>query len=575
MAALKDMPYSSASAIEIDKKLRDDFRRRLRDYGIAAETTDPILAVLFRTLAQQLESLYSETGRIRLALLDELIAGLGIEQRMARPAQTVVRFVAPAGSQVVEAGTEMIGEAQTGERLTFTSDATIAVSQATIAMAFTYQEGALQLMPGIELPEKILNARPSLDAVKVNLGPHPAVLLAIENLPAQHLSRHSFFFELGPDAARIQEALATETWCLFGAGGELHSRGILRPRTLNAGVSGLEWLVKSEAADTEAGDGKALTSADVPALPAGFYGPRVFVMPGVPAERRTTCAAPRGVEAALGRVFGREYAGIAGEKRAWLRISFPREAPSLHTGIGSISMHAITASNVECHNQTVYFDQKGTSIPISVEAGTERYLVAPLSVFGEAGSTYVPGMQPSSEPGAGRYTIRSGRIELQPARRADMTREDYANVRVWATAGALGNNVGPGRVETFLKKGMLPGMRLTNPTSAAGGTNGEGFEQAQARFAAALLARDRIITQEDLTAVTRAFDKRIVGAYARPSVERTGSGMRRRLQVTVQLVRDAMADPEAEAPILESDLTRHLKDRMMLDTELAVNLEWK
>jgi len=51
--------------------------------------------------------------------------------------------------------------------------------------------------------------------------------------------------------------------------------------------------------------------------------------------------------------------------------------------------------------------------------------------------------------------------------------------------------------------------------------------------------------------------------------------MRRRLQVTVQLTRDALADPEAEAPILASDLTRHLKDRMMLDTELAVNLEWK
>src|SRR3974377_564534 len=119
------MPYSSASAIEIDKKLRDDFRRRLRDYGISAETTDPVLAVLFRTLAQQLENLYSETGRIRLALLDELIAGLGVEQRMARPAQTVVRFLAPTGSQVVEAGTELIGEAQTGERPPFTTAAAI------------------------------------------------------------------------------------------------------------------------------------------------------------------------------------------------------------------------------------------------------------------------------------------------------------------------------------------------------------------------------------------------------------------------------------------------------------------
>ena len=569
------MPYSSASAIEIDKKLRDDFRRRLRDYGISAETTDPILAVLFRTVAQQLETLYSETGRIRLALLDELIAGLGIEQRMARPAQTVVRFLVPAGSQMVEAGTEMIGEAQTGERLTFTTDATISVSQARIGMAFTYQEGALQLMPGIELPESIQNARPSLDPVKVNLGPHPAVFLAIDELPANHLSLHSFFFELGPDAARIQQALETETWCLFGASGELYSGGILRPRMLNAGVCGLRWLMRSETAEAPPTEAKSMTAADVPALPPGFYGPRVFVMPPVPAERRTACAVPRGMEPALTRMFGREYAGIAGEKRTWLRVSFPREVPSLHTGIGSIALHAITASNVECHNQTVYFSEKGTSIPISVEAGTERYLVAPLSVFGEAGSTYIPGMKASSDPGVGRYAIRSGRIELQPARRVDSTREDYANIRVWVTAGALGNNVGPGRVETFLKKGVLPGLRLTNPTSAAGGTNSEEFEQARARFAAALLARDRIITQEDLTAIARAFDKRIMGAYARATVERTGSGMRRLLKVNVQLTRDSMVDPEAEAPILMSDLTRHLKERMMLDTELAVRVEWK
>jgi len=89
------------------------------------------------------------------------------------------------------------------------------------------------------------------------------------------------------------------------------------------------------------------------------------------------------------------------------------------------------------------------------------------------------------------------------------------------------------------------------------------------------LARDRIITQEDLTAIARAFDKRIMGAYARATVERTGSGMRRLLKVNVQLTRDSMVDPEAEAPILMSDLTRHLKERMMLDTELAVRVEWK
>src|SRR5438445_24635 len=98
------MAYTTASAVEIDKKLRDDFRRRLKDFGISAEATDPVLAVLFRTFAGQLEALYSETERIRLALLDELIAGLGFQRRAARPAQTIVRCLPNNASELLDVG---------------------------------------------------------------------------------------------------------------------------------------------------------------------------------------------------------------------------------------------------------------------------------------------------------------------------------------------------------------------------------------------------------------------------------------------------------------------------------------
>ncbi|MDQ6705869.1 MAG: hypothetical protein M3Z85_07880, partial [Acidobacteriota bacterium] len=461
------MPYNNPSAIEIDRKLREDFRNRLKDFGISAENTDPVLAVLFRTFAQQLDTLYSETGRIRLALLDELIGGLGIERRMARPAQTVVRFLAGSGSRIVEAGTTLTGEAQDGEKLVFATDAGIAVSSARIAFAAAYQDGALQILPGVELPEAIQAARPSLEPVRANLGINPAIFLAIENLPPAHLSMHSFFFETTPDARRIARALQSEPWCLAASSGEMGASGILRPAILNAGVRTLQWLKDGASAAANAADN------ELPTLPPGFYGSRLFVLPSIPAERRFACRIPRGMETALTGILGRDASQLLNTPRAWLRISFPRDIPPLRSAIGSVHLHSMTASNVECFNQTIYFAKQGTSIPISSEAGTRSYLVAPLSIFGETEAPYVPEFQFSPDPDVGRYAIRNGRIELRPAKRPDGTGDAYANLRMWVTAGARGNTVAPGRVGGFVSSSGAGGMRVANFTAAAGGTNGE------------------------------------------------------------------------------------------------------
>ena len=83
------MAYELPSAVEIDRKLRQDFRDRLKEFGISAEATDPVLAVLFRTFAVELEALYSETGRIRTALLqvvsNVLDFGMSVSRAVAAP----------------------------------------------------------------------------------------------------------------------------------------------------------------------------------------------------------------------------------------------------------------------------------------------------------------------------------------------------------------------------------------------------------------------------------------------------------------------------------------------------------
>jgi len=565
------MSYGSNSAIEIDRKLREDFRRRLKDFGILAESTDPVLAVLFRSFAQEIEKLYSETDRIRLALLDEFLANLRMEPRMAHPAQAVIRFF-PAGKPSVVAvpgGTELNALATSGERLNFTTDVSVQVSAARIALAATYQDENIQLLPGVEMPEALQAARPSLDPVRVKLGPQPAIYLAIDDLPASHLSYHGVFFELGPDSVKIQHALESETWCVVDGDGALTSQGLLYPRRGNAGIRQLEWLVRGEEALEES------LPQEAPELPNGFYAGRVFVFPHIPVGRRFTCTAPRAMGEALVRIFGREAQRIFSAPRAWLRISLPPGMPSLHTGLGSIALHAVSASNVECFNQTIQFATQGTSIPVSREAGTKRYLVAPLSISGESESAYHPELQPSSDRCVGRYAVRNGRIELRPALLPEGKPELYANVRVWLTDGAIGNAVGPGQITGFAKGGPFETLRIANPVAAAGGTDDEGYSSTRVRIAETLLSRDRIVTENDLITAVRAYDRRIVEAEVSSRLVRTTHGLRRVQQVKAKLDRDGFTDAPVEVELLKNGLTHHLEARLLHGTGLSLGLTWK
>src|SRR4029453_15127847 len=85
--------------------------------------------------------------------LDELIAALGMPERRSRPAQLVVRFGLPSGEELFEAGTELIGENASGERLVFSLDSDVQISTANLVFAASYQSGQLRLLSGVDLPE--------------------------------------------------------------------------------------------------------------------------------------------------------------------------------------------------------------------------------------------------------------------------------------------------------------------------------------------------------------------------------------------------------------------------------------
>ena len=158
------MSDHTPNVLEIDRKLRDDFRRRVKDFGVTTDRIDPLIAVLFRTVAQQIDQTYSDTGRLRQSMLHELMVGLQVQQYLATPAQAAVKlFNDLAEPRVLRAGTEVNAVVSSGERLIFSLDATCEVSQARVAFALSYQDQAVRLLGGVDTSDTITALRPSLD----------------------------------------------------------------------------------------------------------------------------------------------------------------------------------------------------------------------------------------------------------------------------------------------------------------------------------------------------------------------------------------------------------------------------
>lgn len=568
----------NSSAAEIDLKLRDDFRRYLLEYGIESTLIDPVLAVLFRTLASQIHALSSDTDRLRTALFDELLEGLGFERRFAHPAQVVVRYSCQADPVHVGAGTVLSGEPESGGRMSFTTDYGISVSSARIAAVFVYQrpidssnvgfgpDGLLRLLSGIELPPESLRAGPSYTAVPANLGVHPAIYVALENSGPTYLSRHGIFLQTSPEAVLLNAQLENENWCVASNTGRFEATGVLRPRSLNAGQNELQWL------RTTGEDSSVSESIEMPSLPGGFWRGKCFVLPSIPVQRHFLCEAPHGLEAPLRAIFERPALFI--KPRAWLRIQLDARVETLHTAISNVYLHAQSASNVECLNQTVRFAENGTTIPISRETGGRSFLVAPLSITGESGETYLPEFQASFHPGIGRYRLHQGFLTLLPGKMPNGADETYANLRLWMTAGAAGNQMGIARLQSFVKAPSVRGLSVVNITAAAGGSDGEGLHSAQRRFSEALLSRQRLLTRADLEVSIRSFDRRITGIDVHPLLARRARGLHRLHRITVTAARDRFSAPEEEARILIQDLHSFLAERVPLDVDVNVELAW-
>ena len=565
------MAQHTPSVLEIDRKLRDDFRRRVKDFGVNAEATDPLLAVLFRTVAQQIDQVYSDTGQLRQSLLRELMNGLDVQPYLARPAQAVVRLItSEAEPRTLRAGTELNATTPAGERLIFGLDATLDVSQARIALALSYQDQQLRILSGVEMSESVHAMRPSLDPVPIALGEQPALFVAIENLSPQLLSRHGIFFELGPGTYAVQHALMHEPWWIFGQAGELSGEGLMRPVRKNGGVHELRFQTQARSADH--------AQTVLPDIADGFYGGRQFLFPSMTGDQQDArpllCSVPRLLRAALNTMTERGLDQWLAEPRLWIKIPMPVAVPQLHHAVNNILLHTMTASNMYTRNQTIRFAQDGLSFPVIREGGTPEFLVAPLAVTSESNEPYQAGTRVTANAAAGWYELHNDRLTLHPGLNANGTPHEAANVRLWLTNGNRGNQVGPGDITGFSNAAALQGIRIVPFTAASGGSDGEDMASEERRFADALLTRGRIVTQDDLETAALALDRRVLSAQTRSGVERGEGGLERVLRLSLTLDTAAFSKPELELPPLQSQIETSLRARLVQGLTLKVNFQW-
>jgi hypothetical protein len=562
----------NASVAEIDLQLREEFRRHLGEYGMEWTAMDPVLAVLFRTLAQQIGSITSNTNALRSALLGELLDGLNLDRRFAQPSQTIVAYRCEQESAEIAAGTELIGKPEHGGRSSFLTDYGISVSPARIAAVFVYENESLRLLSGMALPDDTVQAEPSYDSVPARLGSFPAIYIAVENLPPSHLSRHGIFLQISPEATLLHAQLSRENWCLASSSGRFTAQGLMRTGSLNGGQISLEWLLPAAESRAKKVGIDGIAHDEAPTLPGGFWQGRCFVLPDVPKENDFVCRQPVGLELPLRQIF-RRYA-LLDAPRAWLRIQLDPHVEPLHTALTAVHLHAQSASNVQLLHQTVRFSEHGTTIPLNPEGRNKLFLVSALSIAGESGRAYVPEYEQGTQAGAGRYRLEQQRVTLTPARMKDGRPETYANLRLWMTEGREGNGMGTARLNAFGKPTWASGLTVENLTASAGGTDGEALHAARQRFAEVLLSRERLFTRHDLETAVRSFDTRITAVDVAPRTQRgLHGGLRRVFHLLLHASRERF-EGEEETDVLMTELRRFLQERVPMDVEVSLELAW-
>ena len=562
------------SASDIAAELRREFELALyARYGTQPKP-DPVLATLFHSLAVQVARVYDEAATVLpVAVLDDLIAALDLPVRTAEPAQTVVWFTGIDHTERVSPETQLIGYARTGEQIGFAPDDTVQLSPSTLAFAAVFENGRLQTIPGAQIPGTPLQLPPA--AVPLSLASPPTLFLAFTNTDT-HLSELGLFTDILPQDEHVARALRQSPWYLLNENGRVHEDGVMRSTSGRGGVQLLDWFGIRHAQATQHADDQLANDDSVAArapVGEGPYGTRTWIMPVVPADRRSVGTFPTAIASVANRLIPADHQAAYDQSFAWVQIGLPAGITGVANALQRIAINCVAASNVEIWNEQLPFDRAGSTVALRPEGNSQRHLMGVLSVTGENGTRYTPDADVSAEPAQGRFRVRGARLECRPSRASSGRLDNYAMVRLLYCDGARANGLEPGDVRRIESKLDNVTAQITNLTVSRGGAAPLVYADARLRFAELLRSRERVVTAGDMEIAARAYEPRIRDVRVTSTAETTKRGIALVNAVTVRVNPVDFADPDAELTRLSDSLQRHLESRCTIGHNIRVRVE--
>jgi hypothetical protein len=558
------------TAADIARQLRDEFFREMHAVTGAEPRPDPVLAAVFHALAHQIDRVYREADQeFFLAALDDLIRGLGMPARLAKPAQAVVQFSQIQKREAVSPETELIGYRPNGEQIVFAPDLSVDITPTELVFAAVFEAGQLQTVPGARLPPA---NQPILPGNRVALelsGAAPMVVLAFETDPA-HLSRLGLFLDIPAAQGAVAAALARSPWQLLNEQGMVSEPGVLRATRTRGGA----WQLRFFREPAGAAAAPPRGAAAVLQLTGGVYGSRLWVFPEIPPDRRYRCRVPPALAAAVPRLLPPGQERALDRPLAWVQVPLPAGLRGVVNAIGRVAVGCVTASNVEVWSEQVDFDRMGSVVIHRPYGSDRRHMMGVLSVHGETGDAYVEVADLEAPATSGRYRYGGGgRFEFSPARQPGGRFDSYAMLRLLYCDGEEGNGIAPGEIKQI--RSDLPNnptARVASLTPSKGGASPPAYADARGRFAELLRTRERLVTAADIEVAVRSFEPNVRGVQVESASEITGAGLGLVTRVTASVSPGDFADPEAEFERLAVALERYLAERSMIGHRIAVTI---